>query len=47
MPDDNDNLILEEVHLTELPADAPEGWRVVDGCIEMDDVFMTAPGRVR
>lgn len=39
---DDDDLIIEEVFLTELPADAPEGWHVVDGWLEMDDVYMAA-----
>ena len=41
VPDDDD-LIIDEVFLTQLPGDAPVGWRIVDGHIEMDDVMMAA-----
>lgn len=42
LPTDDDDLVIEDVFFTELPADAPEGWRVVDGCLELDDVLMAA-----
>ena len=28
--------------MTQWPEDAAAGWRVVDGCIEMDDVYIAA-----
>ena len=41
VPDDQD-LVIEDVYFAQLPEDAPSGWRLVDGCIEMDDVLMAA-----
>lgn len=41
VPDDDD-LVIDDINFTELPEDAPQGWRVVDGYIEMDDIMMAA-----
>ena len=41
VPDDDD-LVIEDVFLTQLPEDVPSGWRIVDGELEMDDVLMAA-----
>ena len=41
VPDDDD-LVIEDVFLTQLPEDVPSGWRLVDGELEMDDVLMAA-----
>ena len=40
--EEDDDLVIDDVYFTHLPDDAPEGWRVVDGCLELDDVYLTA-----
>ena len=42
VPENDDDLYIETVYLTQLPGDVPTGWKIVDGDLELDDVMMAA-----